>query len=153
MNVTNHAPAGIDLDNDAADLFTAADLDEIEAIAVAAPQSWFGMYQIVDGISDEKAVALVEACSPDTVLTLISMARSGLARRAAEAVPATDVRHAFEMYMSNRGQAVNYEGDGLYAYRHVNDQSDAFKAGVEYALAQQSSHSTAAVVAGKGNQL
>lgn len=77
MTNTNHTAAQpLDLDNRDADIFSAADLDEIEAIAAAAPKCWYGTYQIVDGISDEKAVALIEACSPDTVLTLIAQARA-----------------------------------------------------------------------------
>jgi hypothetical protein len=36
---------------------------------------WYGTYQIVDGISDEKAVELIEACSPDSILALIALAR------------------------------------------------------------------------------
>jgi hypothetical protein len=49
----------------------------------------------------------------------------GLSRR-------QDARQAFEQYMSDRGEAVGYEGDGLYRYRSVNDQSDAFRAGADW---------------------
>lgn len=50
-----------------------------------------------------------------------------------EAAVPLDVRQGFERYMSNRGEAVNYEGDWLYAAKAVNDQADAFRAGVEFA--------------------
>ena len=62
--------------------FTAAELDEIEAVAVAAPATWYGTYQIIDGISDEKSVELIEACSPDTVVSLVRMARAATAQQA-----------------------------------------------------------------------
>jgi hypothetical protein len=122
-NGSTAAPAGIDLDSP----------------LIAALKSARELLANLDGLSKNNICNLAAE--------EVEQIDAALARRAAEAAPAADVRHAFEMYMSNRGQAVNYEGDGLYAYRHVNDQSDAFKAGVEYALAQQSSHSTAAVVA------
>ena len=53
-----------------------SDMDDIEALALAAPQVWYGTYQIADGITDENAVALIEACSPDTILALIAQARA-----------------------------------------------------------------------------
>jgi hypothetical protein len=50
------------------------------------------------------------------------------------AVTEIDIRDGFERWMSNRGEAVNYAGDGMYEYSGVNKQADAFRAGVEYAI-------------------
>jgi len=59
-----------------------------------------------------------------------------LARRSTSGSDASlDMRAGFEKWMSDRGQAVGYQGDGLYAYRGVNEQADAFRAGVEFAVA------------------
>ena len=57
------------------------------------------------------------------------------ARRATPPSPSTapevDVRHEFELYKSNLGEAANYIGDGLYGNHGVTDQANAFRAGVE----------------------
>lgn len=68
-------------------------------------------------------------------------AEQALARLAAQLVRATppspstapevDVRHEFEMYKSNLGEAANYIGDGQYGNHGVTAQADAFRAGVE----------------------
>lgn len=50
-----------------------------------------------------------------------------------------DMREGFERYMSNRGEAVNYAGDGMYEYRSTNKLADAFRAGADYARAALSS--------------
>lgn len=63
-------------DTTAAQPLDPSDMDDIEALALAAPQVWYGTYQIADGITDENAVALIEACSPDTILALIAQARA-----------------------------------------------------------------------------
>lgn len=42
-----------------------------------------------------------------------------------------DVKHEFEMWMSNRGESAVYIGDGLYSSRTVSAQAEAFAAGVE----------------------
>ncbi len=44
--------------------------------------------------------------------------------------PEVDVRHEFEMYKSNLGEAANYIGDGQYGNHGVTEQADAFRAGV-----------------------
>lgn len=67
------------------DPFTADELNDIEAIALAAPKCWYGTCQISDGITDERAVDLIETCSPDTIVTLIGMARTALARASQQA--------------------------------------------------------------------
>lgn len=61
-----------------------------------------------------------------------------------------DERQAFEQHMAKRGKAAIYEGDGLYSYKHVNDQADAFRAGVEFARAAlaQRKHPTDAEIIG-----
>lgn len=85
MNQDRAATSGSELAPDErapSDALNAGEMDEMEAVARAAPACWYGTYQIVDGISDEKAVALIEACSPDTVLTLIAQARAAVAKQA-----------------------------------------------------------------------
>jgi hypothetical protein len=77
---------------------------------------------------------------------------AALARRAAADAPAAtlDVKYEFEKWASNRGEAAIYIGNGLYHSGAITDQAEAFAAGVEMArlaLAQQPSHSAAAVVA------
>jgi hypothetical protein len=49
--------------------------------------------------------------------------------RATPPAPSTaelDERYEFERHMSNRGEAVNYIGDGLYSSGFVQDQWDAW---------------------------
>jgi hypothetical protein len=81
----NQANAGADLDK--LEAFSDAELNEMEAVACAAPAIWYGTYQIIDGISDEKAVELIEACSPDAIRTLIAQARRALPRVTEQAIP------------------------------------------------------------------
>ena len=57
------------------------DLDELRALCDAVKRPWYGTLQIADGVTDDDAVAFIEAFSPDTVSDLIA-----LARRAAQPV-------------------------------------------------------------------
>jgi hypothetical protein len=137
----NIAPAGIDLDNDH---FSSADLNDIEVTAKAAPQCWYGTHQIADGITDEKAVELIEACSPDTVLTLVGMARAALARRAAADAPAADERAAFEAWFEREfplqnGVDMRFKRDGdQYFSCFVQDRWDGWKARAAHPIGQVS---------------
>lgn len=51
------------------------DLDELQALCDAVKRPWYGTCQIADGVTDEAAVAFIEAFSPDTVSELIAAAR------------------------------------------------------------------------------
>lgn len=51
-----------------------------------------------------------------------------------------DVRYEFERWMSQRGEAATYIGDGLYSSGAVCDQAEAFAAGVAIARAALSAN-------------
>jgi hypothetical protein len=51
------------------------DLDELRALCDAVKRPWYGTLQIADGVTDDDAVAFIEAFSPDTVSDLIALAR------------------------------------------------------------------------------
>ncbi|GEM_PF-6389993 len=63
-NTTSTATADLDFD-----------LDELQALCDAVKRPWYGTCQIADGVTDEAAVAFIEAFSPDTVSELIAAAR------------------------------------------------------------------------------
>lgn len=74
-----------------------------------------------------------------------------IARLGGSTAASLDMRAGFEKWMSDRGEAVGYEGDGVYAYRGVNEQSDAFRAGAEFAVASaKASGGDATSAAGAG---
>lgn len=52
-----------------------------------------------------------------------------------------DARHEFELWMSNKGEAVNHAGDGMYQSPRVNRQAEAFRAGLDVALARKAQES------------
>lgn len=66
MTPTTPTPALADLD---------LDLDELRALCDAVKRPWYGTLQIADGVTDDDAVAFIEAFSPDTVSDLIALAR------------------------------------------------------------------------------
>lgn len=82
---------------------------------------------------------------PDKIAERLRVALAGR-----DAAVPLDLRQGFERHMSNRGEAVNYEGDGLYASKAVNDQADAFRAGVEFA--QQGRSAAPQGVAGEARE-
>lgn len=66
MNQNNQQPGSADLD---------FDLDELQALCDAVKRPWYGTCQIADGVTDEAAVAFIEAFGPDTVSELIAASR------------------------------------------------------------------------------
>ena len=71
------------------------DLDELRALCDAVKRPWYGTLQIADGVTDDDAVAFIEAFSPDTVSDLIA-----LARRAAQ--PAEGAGQAGQVAMTEQ---------------------------------------------------
>jgi len=57
-------------------------LDELETLCKNAPVMWYGTLQIADGVTDDNAALLIEACSPDTVAELVRLARRAQTERA-----------------------------------------------------------------------
>jgi hypothetical protein len=49
------------------------DIEKLKALALAAASNvWYGEWEILDGISSDKAARLIAACSPAAVLELIA---------------------------------------------------------------------------------
>jgi hypothetical protein len=69
--------------------------------------------------------------SPHGTLIRLADAKCLFAQQGASQAP-LDVRAGFEKWMSDRGEAANYAGDGMYESPSVNRKAEAFRAGVEY---------------------
>jgi hypothetical protein len=122
------------------------DTDKLKALALAATKGpWmrlFGERTVYDrmedgcrgnaivradvGFSKQDADNLdfIAAACPATVLELIAEVER--LRAVAAARPQIDERYEFERHMSQRGDAANYIGDGMYHSGAVQDQWEAW---------------------------
>lgn len=93
------------------------DTDKLKALALAARDQ---------GAWPFHETAFRKASSPATVLELIAEVER--LRADAAARPQIDERYEFERHMSQRGDAANYIGDGMYHSGAVQDQWEAWLA-------------------------